>query len=142
MSGILSQMHTHQKPDVFNNQQIVQTNRRRPKVISIGRFAADAGQAETASQAADQAEHSAFLQRERVTYPVSEVTIQLQQLQQDISFAFREHCHDPTLTAAGMLCLPYYCSRGPKPPQILIRQYLPLGDLPQRRSTATCKQAD
>ena len=35
----------------------------------------------------------------------------------------------------------YYCNRGPKEEQTFIRQYIPLGDLPQRRSTAGCKQA-
>ena len=137
--------HTHQTPDVFNNQQIMQTSGRPLKVINIGRLSADAGQPETASQpscaaeAADQTEHSASAQKENVTCSASEVANQLQQLQQDNCSAFSEHWHDPTLTAAGML--PYYCSRGPKPPQTFIRQYLPLGELPQRRSTATCKQA-
>ena len=142
--------HTHQTPDVFNNQQIMQTSRRRLKIISIGRLSADAGQPETASQpscaaetaeAADQAEHSASAQKEKVTCSPSEVANQLQQLQHDNCFASSEHCRDPTLTAAGMLSLPYYCSRGPKPLQTFIKQYLPLGKLPQRRSTATCKQA-
>ncbi len=136
--------HTYQTPDVFNNQQIMQTSGRPLKVINIGRLSADAGQPETASQpscaaeTADQAKHSASAQREKVTCSASEVA---NQLQQDNCFAFSTHCHDPILSAAGMLSLPYYCSRGPKPPQTFIRQYLLLGDLPQRRSTATCKQA-
>ena len=56
--------HTHQTPDVFNNQQIMQTSRQQLKDISIARLSA--GQPETASQpscAADQAEHSASAQK-------------------------------------------------------------------------------
>ena len=71
----------------------------------------------------------------------ADVLDKMVQLQQEHKFALATHCQRAHLSLDGSLSLVYYCNRGPKEEQIFIRQYIPLGDLARRRSTAVCKQA-
>ena len=73
-------------------------------------------------------------------HPASAIPNRLLQLQEQYQFAFASHSHRQCFQADGTVSLTYYCNRGPKSEQTIIRQYLPWGDKAQQHSTTYGKQ--
>ena len=73
-------------------------------------------------------------------WPTSEVASRLWALQHEHNFALSGGAHKSEQTVSDGHARTHYCCRGPKADQTFIRQYVPVGSRPHRRTAATLKQ--
>ena len=69
-----------------------------------------------------------------------DVAVELTQLQHLNKFALTERPHQGDVQPDGSLELKYFCSRGPNASKIYMTQYVPLGEVMQRRSISIPKK--
>ncbi|DBA81384.1 TPA: hypothetical protein ACH3X2_006981 [Trebouxia sp. C0005] len=147
--------------DVFNNQQIMKTCKQRVRHLDMHDFRGIATTASSSQEGAagnlqvtaDEA-HVAAVQSD-VSLQTGEntqkavllkcctaldVAVELTQLQHLNTFALTERPHQGDVQPDGSLELKYFCSRGPNASQPYITQYVPLGDVMQRRSISIRKK--
>lgn len=143
--------------EVFDNQQILRSAKQRVQQVNIQDFrsiAAAAGSSQTAevsnaqpvNAAADQTGASSPGSKTTQSAVLLEccasadVSAKLTQLQHLNKFALATYAHHSNVRADGSLELKYFCCRGPNAYKPYITQYVPLGDIMQRRSIETLKK--